>query len=154
MLLYIIMLLGQAAPLILHNGKSSKNSRKEQLPCSLSLSDFSNALLGSSFLRKIAQEIANLVYRVKVKSFWMIKVANERFCVNALFSILDAFSFSLVLLCRNVENLLLWFSGSENQVKMQVDTNVFVTISSQIITLILSGQNLNERTQTVFENYS
>ena len=115
--------------------KLPKRTTSVQQPFWLLLS---NALLGSSFLRKIAQEIA------KVKSFWMIKVANERFCVNALFSILDAFSFSLVLLCRNVENLLLWFSGSENQVKMQVDNNGFVTISSQIITLILSGQNLNQ----------
>ena len=121
--------------------KLPKRTTSVQQPFWLLLS---NALLGSSFLRKIAQEIANLVSRVTVKSFWMIKVANERFCVNALFSILDAFSFSLVLLCRNVENLLLWFSGSENQVKMQVDTNGFVTISSQIITLILSGQTQNQ----------
>ena len=51
------------------------------------------------------------------------------------------FSLGLFSVYRIVENLLLWFSGSENQVKMQVDTNGFVTISSQIITHWFLSQN-------------
>ena len=102
------------------------------------VSDFWNLLSNISFFRKGLKIVQFAEWFVH---FCVKKVSLETWANKCSW---PRFSLGLFSVYRIVENLLLWFSGSENQVKMQVDTNGFVTISSsQIITLILSGILMN-----------